>query len=136
LEAVAHRRGMDRAFEVGSVLVGVAGETERVGRRGDQLHARDVFRHPHFVATGTPHGNGGVHRFALGFVLVALNALGRVCVLVERYRMCGSAAEAGTQNQGHSHIEPDYSHTLPPPEKTTCARRLPRTGKPAGTWPG
>ena len=46
LEAIAHRRRMDRAFQVGGVLVGVAGKAKRVGRCGDQLHASDIFVSP------------------------------------------------------------------------------------------
>ena len=40
--------------------------------------------------------------FALGFVLMTLDALGGVCVLVQRYGMGGRAAEAGAQNQAQS----------------------------------
>ena len=61
LEAIAHRRRMDRAFEVGGVLVGVAGEAKRVRGGGDQLHAGDIFVHPDFVAACATGRDGRVH---------------------------------------------------------------------------
>src|ERR1039457_4011027 len=45
---------------------------------------------------------------------MALDALGGVCVLVQRHGMCGRAAEAGAENQAQSQKPPYCPHKLPP----------------------
>ena len=89
LHAIAHRRSMNRALDIGSVLVGVAGEAERVGRGRDQLDPGDVFVDPNLVTTGAPHRDRRVHRLAFGLVFVAGDALGGIGVRVQRNRMRG-----------------------------------------------
>jgi len=75
-EAITPRRRMDRTFQVGDVLVSVAGQTERIGRGGDELYACDVFRYADFMAACASGGNGRVDCLALGLVFVTLDALG------------------------------------------------------------
>jgi hypothetical protein len=116
LEAIADRGRMNRSLQFGCILVGVAGKTERVGRCGDQLDTSDVFRHPHFVATGATGRDGRVDCLTLGFVLMTFNALCGVRVRGQRYGVCSCAAKAGTQNQAQSQKQPYCSHEVPPPE--------------------
>ena len=49
LHAIAHCRAVHRAFEIGCVLVGVAGEAQGRGRCGDQLHPGYVLVDPDLV---------------------------------------------------------------------------------------
>src|SRR5208283_116082 len=109
LKAIPNCRRMDRTFDVSGVLVGVACETERVRRRGDQLYASDVFRHPDFVATGAAHGDGRMDCFPPSLVFVTLDALGRICIFFQWYWMGGWADEAGAKNQTQSQNHPNYS---------------------------
>ena len=74
-------------FRVGGIFLRVATQTERLGRRGDQLDPGDVFVDPNFVTAQTSRRDGRVDRFAFRLILMALKALGRVDVLVERHGM-------------------------------------------------
>ncbi len=136
LEAIADRRRMDRAFQVGSLLVGMAGQTKCVWSCGDQLHASDILVHSHFVATGAAGRDGRVHELALGFVLMTLDTLGGVSVLVQRHGMGGRAAQAGAPNQAQSQKQPYCPHKLPPHLRLTiCASRMPSPARPQRRGP-
>ena len=93
LKAIAHSRRMDLAFEVGGILVGVAGDAQRLRRGGDQLDASDVFVDADLMTTGAAHGDGGVNILAFGLVFMALDALRRIGILVEWNWMGGRASQ-------------------------------------------
>ena len=71
----------------GGILVGMAGEAESVGRGGRQLDPRDIFVHADFVAAQASSRNGGVNCLPFAFIFVALQALRRVDIFVERNRV-------------------------------------------------
>ena len=54
LQAVANRRRVNRALQLGRVLVGVTGKAQRLRGGGDQLYAGYVFVDPNFVAAMQP----------------------------------------------------------------------------------
>lgn len=87
LEAIAHRGRVNRTFNIGRFFVGVAGQAESHGSGGDELDVSDVAIDANFVATGAAHSHSGVHGFALGFVLVAGDAGGRIGFGIKRNRM-------------------------------------------------
>ncbi len=75
-EAVAHRRGMNLAMDLGGVFVGMTCDTKRLWSGSGQLYPCDVSIDSDLVASGAPHRNRRVNYFALGFVFMALDALG------------------------------------------------------------
>jgi len=87
LHAVANRRGVNLAFGVGGLLVGVAGDAERHGGSRGQLHAGNIFLYPDLMATGAAHGDRRMNRLALALVLMALSARRRIRLGIEGYRM-------------------------------------------------
>lgn len=87
LEAVANRRGMNRALDLRRVFFRVAGQAELVRRRRDQFHAGYVFVDSDFVAAQASDGDRGVDRLAFTLVVVAFQTLGGIDVLIERNRM-------------------------------------------------
>lgn len=94
LHAVAHRRGMNGAFYLCDILIGVAGQTEGMGRGRDQLYASDIFRSANLVATRAAHGDRGMNRLAFGLVFVAGNASGGIRLRVKWNRMFRSERTA------------------------------------------
>jgi hypothetical protein len=79
--AIPHRRRMHRLCRVELLLV-VTRKAERLRCRGRQLDACDIFRDTDFMATQAPGRYGRVHRFPLGLLFVALQALRSVHILV------------------------------------------------------
>lgn len=75
VEAIANRRSMHRSLNVGGLLVCMAGNAQAGWSGGDQLDAGDIFVDADLMATQTSRAHGGMHRFALAGVLVALKAL-------------------------------------------------------------
>jgi hypothetical protein len=115
-QTIPHRRRMNIALDLGGVFIAVARQAELVGCRGDELDASDVFVDPHFVARRASQGDRRVHRFALRLVLVALQALGRIGVLVERHRVNrGGNLRCQGRQQEHSKSEPDPRARRRPP---------------------
>ncbi len=109
LDAVANRWRMDGPFQRCSILIGVARDAERLGRRRDQFHAGDVFIGSDLMACEASHGDGGVDELAFRFILVALEALRRVDVLIEGNRVNRSG---GTRTRQHHHAEENqYTNT-------------------------
>ena len=86
-EAIANGGTVYRTFERCRILIGVTGETQAGGRRGDQLNPGDVFVDSNFVTNVTAERDRGVDRFAFRLVLMARGAFCRVYVLVEGYRV-------------------------------------------------
>lgn len=84
LDAIAHRWRMHGPFQGARVFFRVATEAERLRRGSDELDARDVLVHAHFVAAQTSRRYRRMHRFTLGFVFMTLEALGGIDILVER----------------------------------------------------
>ncbi len=76
LHAVANRRRVDFAFDVGGVVISVAGEAERLRRCGDELDAGDVFIDSNLVTTCASRRDRRVDVLSFGFIRVALCALG------------------------------------------------------------
>ena len=87
LHAIAHCRRMHRTFNIVGIFIRVASETKPVGRGRDQLDVGYVSNRADFMATGTAHGNRGVHRLALGLVFMAGNASRGISLRIERHRM-------------------------------------------------
>ena len=87
LHAVAHRRGMNRTFYIGSILVGVASQTEGMRSGRNQLYASDILRGANLVATRATHGDRGMHRLSLSLIFMAGKAGGGISLRVERDRM-------------------------------------------------
>jgi len=63
-KAVADRGRMHGALDVRRCFVGMAGETKRGRRCGDELDARDIFIDADFMAAQTAGGHCGVNGFA------------------------------------------------------------------------
>jgi len=83
-DAVADGGRMDRPFQRGRVLIGVAGDAERLRRRGRELYPGDVFIDSDLMAGQATHRDCGVDELSLRFILVAFQAFGRIDVLVQR----------------------------------------------------
>ena len=77
---VADGRRVNLAFNVGGLLVGVAAKAKGLRRGSGKLDASDVFGDADFVAALATHLNSRVDRFALTFILVTFQALGRIRV--------------------------------------------------------
>jgi len=86
LHAIANRRGMNRLARLYLLLI-VAAQAERLGGSGDQLDPGDVAIDADFVAAQAAGRDGGVNCFPFAFVFVALQALGRIHVVFEGYRV-------------------------------------------------
>jgi len=95
LDAVAHRRRMNRTLDAGEIFVGMAGDTQRLRGRSDQLDAGDVFVDANLVAACASHRDCGMDELPLSLVRVTLSAFGRVGILIERYRMDPGERYAG-----------------------------------------
>ena len=115
LEAIANCRRMDLAFEIGGIVIGMAGETERLRRAGDQLDARDIFIYADLVATGAAGGDGGMDELALRFVLVTLGTLLGGVFLSSGTGWTPAKTNACAGEKNPPHKDPHYSgHNLPP----------------------
>lgn len=86
-QAIAYRRWMDLAFDLGGIFVGVAGQAQTIRGRSDELYAGGVLVDPDLMAAQTAHRDGRVHGLAFGLILVTLQTRLGVCLWVERYRM-------------------------------------------------
>jgi len=75
---------MNLPLDGGGILVGVAGNTQRLRGGGDQLHAGCILIYPYLVTAHATHGNRRVDRLAFGFVFVTLNARRGLSLGVER----------------------------------------------------
>lgn len=120
-ETVAHRRWMDRTFDITGLLIRVAGEAKTRGRGSDQLNVRGLFVDTNFVTTQAAQGHGRMYGLALRFVVVALEAFRRVRVLVERDWMNGTECACEREQeerQGH----PDAALRVLGDETTNCSR--------------
>ena len=95
LHAVAHRRGMNRTFYIGSIFVGVASQTESMRSGRNQLYASDILRGADLVATGAPHGDRGMHRLSLSLIFMAGKAGGGISLRIKRDRMRRRGHTAG-----------------------------------------
>lgn len=94
LDAIAHRRRMHSSFKCGRVFVRVATQAKRLRSRSDQFDASHVLVDPNFVTAQASGRDGGMNRLPFRLVLMALQAFGRVDILIERNRMlhgpCGA----------------------------------------------
>ena len=109
LDAVADRGRIGRASDLGGVVIGVAGQAERLRRCGNELDARDVLGYADFMATRTAGRDRRVEVLSFGFILVTLCALGRVSILIQRY---GSDARRRTVPCRREKPIPQYSRAL------------------------
>ncbi len=87
LDAIANGWGMYLSVDLSGILVGVAGDAERLRRGGDQLYASDIFVDANLVAARAAHLDRRVNVGALTFVFVALEALRGVGFRIERDRV-------------------------------------------------
>ncbi len=87
LQTVAHCRGMNLAFYIDGILVRVAGKTESVRSRCDQLDVGYVFYGADLMATRAAHSDRGMNRLALGLVFMAGDAGRGIGLRVERHWM-------------------------------------------------
>jgi hypothetical protein len=102
-QAISNRRGMNVPFDLRGVFIAVAGEAYFVGCGRDQLYMCDIPVDPNFVAAQASHRDGGMNRFALGFVFVAGKADCGVGLWIERDRMLRrTGLPCKTQNQNHT----------------------------------
>lgn len=140
LNAIPYRRRVNFALDVSGILVGVASDAERLRRGGDQFHARDVLVHANFVATGAAGRNRGVGELALGFVRMALGALGRIGIFVQRNGMDAGKEQAcasenrpphnKTYNSGHNCLQGlQKINARQGPKTQSAAARLALAGK-------
>ena len=83
LHAIPDGRRMNRALDLGRVLVGMAGKTEGLRSGRDQLYPSNIFISADFMATRASHGDRGMDRFTLGLVFMAGKASGAVGLGVE-----------------------------------------------------
>ena len=83
-DAITNRRRMNLSVDGGGILVGVAGNTQRLRGGGEQLHAGCIFVCAYLVTAHATHGNRRVDRLAFGFVFVTLNARSGISFGVER----------------------------------------------------
>jgi hypothetical protein len=120
-ETIAHRRRMNPSFYLGRVFVGVTLQAQLDGCSCDQLDVRDVTVGANLMATQTPSRNRRVHRFSLGLVFVALQALCGICLGVERDRMDGGRCPR-TRQQDKKRGDRQLNRQLAD-FRSRCARR-------------
>jgi hypothetical protein len=87
LDAIANGRRMHLSVNLSGILVGVAGDAQRLRRGGYQLYAGYVFVDANLVTARAAHLDCRVNVGALAFVFVALEALRGVCFRIERDRV-------------------------------------------------
>src|SRR5215470_10050251 len=120
LYAIANRRAVNQALNVGGILVRMAVHAEGVGRGRKQLHSRHVLIYTDFMAAQAAHLNCRVNRLALGLVFVALETLLRVGIWLERYRVSGSKGRSCEDEKCYS--EQQHREVGDP---RVCCYRLP-----------
>ncbi len=86
-QAIAHSGLVDRALDLGRILVCVTSQAELVRNGCGQLNASDIFINANFVAAQATSRDRRVNCLSFALVLVALQALRRVDIFVERNRM-------------------------------------------------
>lgn len=74
LNAITNRWRVNFPLDAGGILVGVAGNAQRLGAGGNQLYAGYVFVRAYFMTAHAAQRNCRVHRLAFGFIFVTLNA--------------------------------------------------------------
>jgi hypothetical protein len=103
LQAIAHRRRVHRSLQRCRIFFRVTADAQGLRSRCDQLDSRDVFTYSNFVTAQTSGGDRRVDGLPFRFVLVALDALSRIDVLVERNRMlfreCRHRGDSGDQHK-------------------------------------
>jgi hypothetical protein len=104
LHTVAYRWGMDRLPGLNFFLV-MATEAESLRRGRRQLNAGDISGDANFVAAQTTRSNRRVNRLSFGLVFVALDALRRVYILLERDWM---SLGKGWQNRNRRDVTQNY----------------------------
>lgn len=93
--AVAHRRRVDAALDLGGVLVAVALQAERHRGGGGQLDPGDAPVDPDLMAGGAAHRHRRMDRLSLGLVLMTLEAGGGI-----RFRVKGDWVHGGVSGTG------------------------------------
>jgi len=107
LDTIPNCRTVDMTLDLCGILVAVALQAELGGRGGDQLDSGDVFVRADLVTTRAPHRDGRVNRLALGFVGMALGALGGISLRVKRHRVLPryrGNGEGSHEHQPLSHL--------------------------------
>jgi hypothetical protein len=78
---------MHLSVNLSGILVGVAGDAQRLRRGGYQLYAGDIFVDANLVAARATHLDRRVNVGAFAFVFVALETLRGVSFGIERDRV-------------------------------------------------
>lgn len=86
-QAIPRCGGMDCTFYLGGIFVGVAGKTQPIRRGRDQLNVGCISGIANLVTRRAAHGDRGMHRLTLGFVLVAGHAGCGIRLRFEWHRM-------------------------------------------------
>ncbi|SRR5208282_4034065 len=81
-QAIANCGRVDRALDLGGVLIVVATQADFVGNGTRQRNVSDIAVGANLMAAQTAHGDGGMDELAFGLILVAFEALGSVDVLI------------------------------------------------------
>lgn len=106
---------MNRAFYVGRLLVGMAGQTKAIRSGSDQLDAGYIFIVSDLVTTGAAHRDCRVNRFAFRLVLVTGNAGGRIGLGIEWNGMldrAGRPRESDYEGEHSKNLESQYNFGL------------------------
>lgn len=98
-QTIANRRRVHSTLDVRGIFLGVAGEAELVRRGRDQLYVSVISVDPDFMATQAAHGDRGMDKLALRFVLVAGDAGRGIGLWIEWNRMLRSGHTASGRQQ-------------------------------------
>jgi len=103
-DAIAHGGRMNGPLDARGVFISMAGETKRLRRGSDELHAGYVFVDPDLMTGQAAGGDGRVDGFAFCLVFMALDTLGGVGIRLERNGM-DSTKEIRAAEQGQAQNE-------------------------------
>lgn len=107
LYTIPDRRRMDRLASLYLLLV-VTAEAERLGGRRDQLDAGNVAAHPNFMTAQASRRDGRVDRLPFALIFVALEALGRIDVLLEGDRVSLRQSRRYCHNHEAENLNPSW----------------------------
>lgn len=114
-DAIADCRRMNGSLQVGSILIAMATEAERLRGCGGERDPGDISVDAYLVTACAAHRNGRVDMLAFGFVLVTLGTFRSIRILVQRYGMDAGEYNLRADENDPPHEEPHCSaHHLPP----------------------
>ena len=98
-DAIADRRRMDRALQLGGVHVRVAAQAQRLGRGGRQLNPCDVFVNSDLMTAGAARRDRTMDNLPFSLFFVAVDTLCRISTGLERDRMDRRKYQAGAHHR-------------------------------------